>query len=192
MSDAPAETARSRVLGWIRLAAVYGFVAVLVVLSRPTPPLLVAGAVLVLAGEALRIWAAGHLVKSVRLITSGPYARTQNPLYLGRLLILTGIGVAARNEAYLNLVALGVGYLIFFVYYMPRKLRVEGDRLAGLHGAAFEAYRRSVPILFPSLRRYPGDATRWSFRRMVRNQEPLVALGLLLIFVLLALRTGAA
>jgi protein-S-isoprenylcysteine O-methyltransferase Ste14 len=188
LSDGTGGTTRSRVLGWIRLAAVYAFVATLVLLSRPTLPLLIAGVILVAAGEAIRMWAAGHLVKSVRLITSGPYAHTQNPLYLGRLFILTGIAIAARSEAYLNLVALAAGYLVFFVYYMPRKLRVEGDRLAQLHGPAFEVYHRSVPILLPSVRRYPGDTTRWSFRQMVRNQEPLVLLGLLLVLALLSFR----
>jgi protein-S-isoprenylcysteine O-methyltransferase Ste14 len=170
---------RSTVLGWIRLAAVYVFVAILVVLSHPTPALVAAGAAIALAGEALRLWAAGHLVKSVKLVTSGPYAHTQNPLYLGRLLILTGLAIAARTGAYLNLVALAVGYGVFFFYYMPRKLRVEGGRLARLHGPAFEGYHRSVPILIPSLRRHPGDDTPWSFSLMVRNQEPLVMAGLL-------------
>jgi protein-S-isoprenylcysteine O-methyltransferase Ste14 len=182
---------RSRILGWTRLALVYAFVAALVLVSRPTPALLAIGAALVVVGEAVRVWAAGHLVKSVRLITSGPYAYTQNPLYLGRLLFLTGLGIAARQEAYLNLLALAIGYAIFFFYYIPRKLRVEGARLARLHGAAFEAYHRAVPILLPSTRCYPAAGTeRWSFRQMVRNQEPLVAAGLLVVLGWLAWRQG--
>lgn len=181
---------RSKVLGWVRLALVYAFVAFLIWIARPTTITVAVGAALVLAGEATRLWAAGHLLKSVRLITSGPYAYTQNPLYLGRLLILTGLGIAARTEAYLNLVALVIGYAIFFFYYIPRKLRVEGARLARLHGPAFETYHRSVPILLPSLRRYPGGAERWSFRQMLRNQEPLVVLGVALVLGLLAWKQG--
>jgi protein-S-isoprenylcysteine O-methyltransferase Ste14 len=182
---------RPTVLGWVRLALVYAFVAALVLISRPTWPLLAAGAAFVAAGEAVRVWAAGHLVKSVRLITSGPYARTQNPLYLGRLLILTGVGVAARGPAYANLVALALGYAVFFLYYMPRKLRVEGGRLARLHGAEFEAYRGAVPILFPSIRRYPAASSdRWSFRLMVRNQEPLVIAGLIVVLGVLAAKAA--
>jgi protein-S-isoprenylcysteine O-methyltransferase Ste14 len=173
---------RSTVLGWVRLVIVYAFVAALLLVSRPTWPLVAAGAVFVVAGEALRMWAAGHLVKSMRLITSGPYARTQNPLYLGRLLILTGVGIAARGPAHVNLIALALGYAVFFLYYMPRKLRVEGSRLARLHGVEFAAYHDAVPILLPSIRRYPAASRdRWSFRRMVRNQEPIVAAGLLIV-----------
>src|SRR3989338_5036177 len=89
-NTAPADNrtpARSKVLGRVRLLAVYTFIAALVWICRPTPALTAAGAAFALAGEALRMWAAGHLTKSVRLITSGPYAYTQNPIYLGRLLI---------------------------------------------------------------------------------------------------------
>ena len=184
------EQERSKILGWIRLALVYAFVAALVMVSRPTPALLAIGAALALTGEAIRIWAAGHLTKSVRLVTSGPYSYTQNPLYLGRLLILTGLAIAARNAWYLNLLALAAGYAIFFFYYMPRKLRVEGGRLARLHGEAFERYHRSVPILFPGLHRYDGERAPWSASRMVRNQEPLVLTAVLAVLGLLLWKTG--
>jgi protein-S-isoprenylcysteine O-methyltransferase Ste14 len=185
-------SSRSRVLGWVRLACVYAFVALLLYLARPTPNVLAAGGVLVVAGEALRVWAAGHLVKSAELVTSGPYAYTQNPLYLGRLLILTGLAIAARTEAYLNLAALAIGYAVFFLYYMPRKLRVEGGRLARLHGSAFEEYHKSVPILIPRGTRFPGSARRWSPGLMLRNQEPLVAGGIVLVLGLLVWKCGAA
>jgi len=179
---------RSIFLGYVRLLLVYLFVAALVVLSRPTPTLLLIGSILVLIGEAIRLWSAGHLVKSVKLITSGPYAYSQNPLYLGRLFILTGIGIAARMEWHLNLIALAIGYAIFFFYYMPRKVRVEGERLAMYHGAAFEAYNKEVPLLFPTFRRYKGDDTGWSFELMLHNQEPFVAGALILLLGLLAWR----
>ncbi len=177
---------RSVILGYARLLLVYLFVAALVALSQPTPALVWIGGTFVLIGEAIRLWAAGHLVKSVKLITSGPYAYSQNPLYLGRLFILTGLGLTTRIEWHLNLIALAVGYGIFFFYYMPRKLRVEGDRLAMHHGAAFEAYRNDVPVLFPTLRSYRGDGTRWSFRIMVHNEELVVLAALILLLGILA------
>lgn len=182
---------RSRFLGRARLAALYAFIGALVLLSSPDPFLVAVGAVPVALGEGIRIWAAGHLVKSTRLITSGPYAYTQNPLYLGRLLILTGLAISARSPLHLNLVALLAGYAVFFFYYMPRKVRVEGARLARIHGQAFEIYHRSVPILFPRLRRHPpSEATPWSFRLMVRNQEPLALAGILAVMAVLVWKAG--
>ena len=176
---------RSKILGYIRLAVVYLFVAGLILVARPTTATLFTGIVLILLGEALRLWAAGHLHKSVLLCTSGPYAHTQNPLYLGRLFILTGIAIAARHETYFNLVALAASYAIFFLYYLPRKLRVEGERLARRHGQAFETYRRSVPLFFPTLRPFSGERAAWSLRQMARNQEPFVLAGLLFAIAVL-------
>ncbi len=180
---------RSRILGYIRLAGVYLFVGFLAWVSHPTPLLFVAGGILVAAGEAVRTWAAGHLIKSLELIDSGPYAYTQNPLYLGRLLILTGFCVMARNEYYLNWAALALGYLIFFGYYIPRKLRVEGGRLQKMHGEAWVRYSSAVPILIPSLTRYPGKRSPWSLSRAIRNQEYLVATGILLVLAFFAWKT---
>ena len=182
---------RSKILGYIRLALVYLFVAILVWFSTPTPRLFAVGALIVLLGEAVRIWAAGHLVKSLELIDSGPYAFTQNPLYLGRLMILTGFCVMARSRWYLNWVALAVGYAVFFGYYIPRKLRVEGARLQKMHGASFTQYNSAVPILLPSLRRYPGKRSPWSIGRAVRNQEYLVLTGVLLVLAFFAWKTWA-
>jgi len=54
-----------------------------------------AGLLLVVSGETLRLWAIRHIGKSARtrkakaerLVTSGPYALTRNPLYLGNMMI---------------------------------------------------------------------------------------------------------
>ncbi len=173
-------------LGRLRLGLLYLFVAALLALARPTPAWLIAGAILAMAGEGVRLWAAGYLQKSIRLVTGGPYSHTQNPLYLGRLLIWTGLGLAARTELYLNLAAVAAGHVLFFCYYLPRKRRVEGERLARRHGKAFEAYRSRVPVLFPSFRRQPGTGERWSFVRIIGNQEPLVVAGLVAAFGVLA------
>ena len=124
----------------MRLIAVYLLVAGLVVLSRPTPLSVNVGLVFVAIGEAIRIWAAGHLHKTVELVTSGPYRYTRNPLYLGRLLILTGLCVMARMPYRANFVLLALGYLVFFAYYLPRKERVEPARLREAHGEAYERY----------------------------------------------------
>ena len=157
--------------GKIRNATVYLFVALLLALARPTPVTLAAGLGFLIAGEAVRLWAAGHLVKSVQLITSGPYAYVQHPLYLGRLLLLTGFCLAARMPYGLHLGFLGFGYAVFFLYYFPRKLRVEGRRLQQRHPEEWRSYSRQVPLLFPTGRRYAPSGRRWAWRRAIENQE---------------------
>ncbi len=87
----------NRTLGKVRVLAVWLLVAALVLLSEPTPGSVSAGFVFVVLGEILRCWAAGHLHKTVKLITSGPYRYTRNPLYLGRLLVFTGIATNGQS-----------------------------------------------------------------------------------------------
>ena len=82
-----------------------------------------------------------------------------------------------------------LGYLIFFGYYIPRKLRVEGGRLKKMHGEAWLRYNAAVPILLPSLRRFPGKRTPWSLSRAVKNQEYLVLAGVLLVLAFFAWKT---
>ena len=49
-------------------------------LSRPSEASLLRGVPISLAGLALRAWAAGHLEKNQKLVDSGPYRHTRNPL----------------------------------------------------------------------------------------------------------------
>jgi len=62
----------------------------------------------------IRALASGHVRKNEALATSGPYAYTRNPLYLGSLLIGIGFAVAARSWW------VGVALVVmFFAIYLP-------------------------------------------------------------------------
>lgn len=179
----------NRLLGVLRLVALYAVLAILLWSSRPTVASVAIGFVFVALGEATRLWAAGHLYKTVELITSGPYRYTRNPLYLGRLLIFTGICIAARLPFGLSWVALAIGYVVFFGYYLPRKERVEPARLRGTHGEPYDRYFRAVPALFPRLTPYREASTMgWSSDRMLRNREQWMVIGLTLVALFLLWR----
>jgi protein-S-isoprenylcysteine O-methyltransferase Ste14 len=180
---------RNKLLGYLRLVLLYLLIGFLAWKSQPTPRTFFAGLVLVVVGEAVRFWSAGHLLKSKELVTSGPYAYTQNPLYLGRLFLYSGFCVMAFLPYYLNLAVLVVGVGIFAFYYIPRKIRVEGARLARHHGEAWERYFREMPILFPRLRRYSAAVPApWRTERMLRNREYLMVLGVGIVCALFALK----
>ena len=175
-----------RVSARLRLVAVYLLVAGLVVLARPTPLSVNLGLVFVVIGEGIRVWAAGHLRKTVELVISGPYRYTRNPLYLGRLLIFTGLCIMASIPYRANLVLLALGYIVFFAYYLPRKERIEPSRLREVHGAAYERYFESVPSLVPTTTPFPDtSATGWSSERLLRNREHWMVIGLLAVWLLL-------
>jgi len=172
----------NRTLGWIRRFLLYALIGFLVALAQPTVTGVIAGFVLVALGEAIRFWSAGHLLKTQELVTCGPYRYTRNPLYLGRILIFTGLCIMASLPFYGSWILLLVGWGIFFGYYLPRKERVEPARLRELHGEAFDRYFEAVPALFPSLRPYPLPSDgRWSRQRMLRNREHWMVIGFLVV-----------
>jgi protein-S-isoprenylcysteine O-methyltransferase Ste14 len=184
------ETGYNRTLASIRLTATFAFIVVLVVLAKTRPAEVAIGFLIAALGEAIRFWAAGHLLKTKELITSGPYRYTRNPLYLGRLLILTGLCVMCRLPYYANWILLAVGYAVFFLYYMPRKERVEPARLRAVHGEAYDRYFKAVPALLPTLSPYAnGSNLGWSSDRMVRNREVWMVAGILAIALFLLWRS---
>ena len=177
-----------------RLSLLFLLLALLVWFSRPAPWSVLLGAPFVVAGEAVRIWAAGHLFKTEKLITSGPYRYTRNPLYLGRFLLFTGVALMAYLPQFhgANLAVLVLGWLVFFGYYMPRKERIEPARLLTVHGDAYRSYHDVVPPLLPTWRPYPDNGERWRRERFSRNRESLTAIGFLLLIVVFALRAFKA
>ena len=193
MSDSAAQVGHDgrfeRVSRALRLALLYLGMLTLLVFARPRIDFLLAGSLLMLSGELVRFWAAGYLLKTKELMTDGPYAFVRNPLYLGRLLIISGLCLATTLPAHANLIGLVFFWLVFFGYYMPRKERVEPDRLLARHGESYTAYAREVSSLWPRLTPWSGSVSaQWSWSRIRRNRELLMVLGIIAIIVWLAWR----
>jgi protein-S-isoprenylcysteine O-methyltransferase Ste14 len=123
-------------------------------------------------GLALRAWAAGHLAKNQRLATSGPYAFTRNPLYLGTL--LTALGLAAAGHS------AGLAILfttLFALVYLPA-IELEEQHLTAIL-AGYGAYAARVPLLLP---RWPENLgpDGFSFALYRKNREYQAMLGWLI------------
>lgn len=175
-----------------RLFPVYALGALLFWLARPTPLGFCAGLALILAGESLRVWGAGHLVKNDVLTITGPYAYVRNPLYAGTLLIGLGFALAAGGVA--GRFVLPVGIALFFLYYFPYKERIESARLERFYGAPYTRYRAAVPALLPAMSawRPEGDggvaSFGWSAQRFADNDESGTLLAVVIGVLALALR----
>ncbi|HKV95431.1 MAG TPA: isoprenylcysteine carboxylmethyltransferase family protein [Candidatus Angelobacter sp.] len=107
--------------------------------AKPTWPFLAAGIVIVAVGVTIRALASGHIRKNAELATTGPYAYTRNPLYLGSIVIAIGFIVAARNWW------IGLAALVMFAFIYLPVIKAE------------EAYLRSA---FPDYSRYAGVVPR--------------------------------
>jgi len=178
-----------------RLALCYLGILVLIYFSEMTPVSLAIGLVPIVAGQALRVWAAGHLVKNKRLTTTGPYAYVKNPLYVGAITIVIGFCIVGMPPWNLSLTYRDPRFLLylvflaaFFLYYMPRKMKIEGDRLRKIYGDDYTRYEKSVPDMIPRLTPYrSGDDTRWTWMQTVDNSEhgTIMSLGVGLALMLL-------
>lgn len=159
-----------------RQFACYIAAGVLLLLADPAaspwaPWNLIAGIACCFIGVFWRVWGCGHLRKNKDVISSGPYAHVRNPLYLGTLLQIVGFGVAAGHP-WILYGFLPVGLLVFFLYYVPKKERVESDRLRRRFGAEFDEYHDAVPAYLPRLRAWPRakpDPMSWPL--VVENSE---------------------
>jgi protein-S-isoprenylcysteine O-methyltransferase Ste14 len=159
-----------------RQAGVYLAALLLVLLADPRPATFAAGCALVALAWALRVWAFGHLDKNLHMVTTGPYAHTRNPAYLGSFLALVGVALAAGNaETPRGLAVWGVALLfvaLFFTAYLPRKFQREYGRLRKLFGAELDRHAEHVPDFVPQLKPWrSGDTRRFSWQRVTANHE---------------------
>jgi len=141
-------------------------------LARPTWLSIALGLIVVAPGLLVRALASGHVRKNESLATSGPYAYTRNPLYLGSLLIGVGFAVAARSWW------VGVALvLMFFAIYLP----VIRDEEAFLRQKfpEFEEYARQVPRVMPRLTAgsNESEASRFSWELYLKHREWNALLG---------------
>jgi protein-S-isoprenylcysteine O-methyltransferase Ste14 len=164
----------------VRLGYVAGAVALW--LARPTPAWVFVGLALALVGEALRVWASGHIEKTQRLATGGPYAHTQNPLYLGSTLMAIGFVLASSSVW----VALGAG--LYFLLFYPRAIRAEAVFLAEKFPGEHAEWATSVPRFVPRFSPGGPAASRFAWQRVQLNKEWRTCLALPLVFGLLLLR----
>jgi hypothetical protein len=172
----------------LRLRGAWLLAAAFVLLARPTPKPLLAGAALALLGVLLRGWAAGTIHKDRELTTGGPYAHTRNPLYLGSLLI--GLGAAVASGRWELLLLFGAFYAVVY----GTVIRAEARALEERFGARYVGWASEVPPLLPRLLPHRGSgadaagAAGFTLERWRRNREYEAALGVLAGFLYLIAR----
>jgi protein-S-isoprenylcysteine O-methyltransferase Ste14 len=156
----------------IRVPLGFAFALLYFWLARPTWRSLALGGVLIVPGILVRALASGHVRKNEALATSGPYAYTRNPLYLGSLLMGIGFAIAARRWELGVLLA-----AMFFAIYVP-VIRGE-ERFLREKFPEFEEYARRVPRMLPRMvPAHIGDKSgSFSFRLYVKHKEWNALLG---------------
>ena len=156
-----------------RVALGFVFAAVVLWFAQPTWRSIAIGAVVAAVGEAIRIWAAGHVDKSREVTRSGPYRFTRHPLYLGSSIIGIGIAIACGS------VMVAVIVLVYLATTISAAIHAEEAHLREKFGGEYDAYAR---------RTAPPMARAFSAARALENREHHSVAGLLLALALLALK----
>lgn len=160
-------------LARLRVPLGFLFAGLVLWLAQPTPRTLLAGAVIALLGEGIRIWAAGHLEKGREVTSSGPYALTRHPLYLGSSVIALGLAVASAS---LLVAAIVIGYMALT---LTAAIRTEEAHLTEKFGAAYPDYRAGRMSV----------ERGFSLGRAIRNREYRAATGVLVVLAFLFWKT---
>jgi protein-S-isoprenylcysteine O-methyltransferase Ste14 len=172
--DNIAQAARFRVpLGFVFGALVFW-------LAQPTTRSFTFGAAIACVGEALRVWAAGHIHKGREVTSSGPYRWSAHPLYLGSTLMGAGLAVTSNSV----IVSLLIG--LYLAVTITIAIKTEESFLRRQFGDQYDAYHRHAPGSVDQ--RAPSEERRFGFAQVMANREYRAMVGLLLAMVLLWLK----
>jgi protein-S-isoprenylcysteine O-methyltransferase Ste14 len=139
-------------------------------LAAPTPASIAAGLPVAIAGELLRVWAAGHLNKSREVTRSGPYRYVAHPLYVGSSLIGIGLAIGSGSVVVAAIVA------VYLIVTLTAAIKSEERFLREKFGPTYDEYR---------LRRVVDRERRFSWSQAMANREYRAVAGVTVAVLLL-------
>ena len=163
----------------IRVPLSFAFALLYIWIAHPTFVSIATGAVLAVVGLVIRALASGHVRKNQELTTSGPYAYTRNPLYLGSVIMSAGFCLAARSWW-----IAGLMLVIFLAIYVP-VIRQEENYLRE-HFPQFPEYARQVPRFIPRFKAIDRSAVSFSWDLYLQHREYNALLGSVAMMAALA------
>jgi len=174
---------------WLaRRRVVLGFVcgAAALWLARPTWTTWMTGCGIAATGEALRIWAAGHLEKNREVTSTGPYQFTAHPLYVGSSIIGVGFAIAAAR----TIVTLLVG--LYLATTLTAAVRRERAFLRAKFGDQYVAYQTGghADGVVRAASAFRPVGKKFSLERARRNREHRAVAGFCVVAIVLALEAA--
>ncbi|WP_411728417.1 methyltransferase family protein [Methyloglobulus sp.] len=153
--------------------------------------LLLLGLGITIAGQALRGATIGlayierggrnKQVYASRLVTEGLFNHCRNPLYVGNILMLLGVGILANSWLYLLL------FIPAFLFIYQSIVLAEEHFLRGKFGAEFDGYCQRIHRWLPILRglRETFSGMQFNWRRYLLKELTTLYVWLLGIVLLL-------
>jgi len=141
------------------------------------------GIALILAGQLLRVSARGYKAEKSRsgnsLVVTGPYSMVRNPMYLGIVLIGSGIVLAVLNIWVLLIFF--AGFLILYTHLFPKEEKILRDAF----GKTYTDYCAKVPRIIPKLKFiFQNDVSFYLPLRLSWFKREMLSISLVLLAVL--------
>jgi len=157
-------------LAKFRVALGFVFGVLVLILAQPTAESLTIGMSVAAVGEAIRVWAAGHLRKSREVTVSGPYRWVAHPLYVGSSVMGAGLAIASGSVLVAALIA------VYLVATLTAAIKNEEAYLRRTFGDQYDLYRNGVA----AKRRERSAASRrpFSLEQAIANREYRAIAGL--------------
>ncbi len=167
------------------------FVIVMIIYPSVNQTSLLAGTLLILLGEFIRIKGVAHIGGVSRtktystgrkLITSGLFSHVRNPLYIGNFFLSVGLVVVSNVHPFFT----AFFVLFFFMQYIPI-VTWEESNLKNVFGKEFEDYISKVPRWIPSFSNKYGisEVVAPDYKKAVKSEKnTLIAIIILYMVVL--------
>lgn len=97
-------------------------------------------------------------VYAEELVTQGIFNHCRNPLYVGNILMLTGVGILSNSLIYLTV------FIPFFLFVYQAIVLAEENFLRKKFGPAYEAYCNRVNRWIPNLRDMGNTFSQMRFK----------------------------
>jgi len=144
------------------------------------------GIAIIFIGFLIRLWSTKHIgrrtpsvkKKGKELVNTGPYAIVRNPLYIGNIIIATGLSVLSKLIWFTPFV-----FLYFFALYHVVVL-YEEKKLSERWEDDYLAYFNEVPRWIPRLRNlhhFKANGFKWT--QALRSELPSLIYILFGIFI---------
>ncbi len=170
-------------------------VLILIYFARTTPAGIITGLVFIVLGESIRIYAnryAGGATRTVKvgasaLCTSGPFARVRNPLYVGNMLLYTGVVFFAGAPSMPFMLLLTWA---FFIIQYALIIDLEETTLKQKFGLEYETFCSNVPRLIPRLKAWSNNDDRVpkSIRATLKIEKRTLQ-NIIVVLIIIILRT---
>jgi len=151
----------------------------------------------ILLGQSLRALTIGlaYIVRGGKnrrvyaedLVTEGIFGHCRNPLYLGNILMLLGMGLVANSLLYLSIM------FPFFVFIYQTIVLAEENYLRNKFGEAYDRYKKDVNRWAPNLKGLRKTLTgmRFKWKRVVLKEYNTTYFWITGAALLAAAKTGA-